>query len=206
MAAKIRITNGNNVVAKVTDEQELLVTQSPYPPKEVQKVRPFRQYLTTDGTPTGTVEMGTDGSVTPVDYYVAAASGVDRYITSLSVLVGYAATGKPFHWADGAALANGFRLFYQSDQGEVELHEGIKSNQDLFRLSKASYLPNQWEVRHVNALNDYGYIMDIDLTEKLPALGVKLADDTRQRLVLCVQDNATSAVTFNIIAYGFDRF
>lgn len=206
MSAKVRITNGNNVDAVVTSDQELLVTTSTYPPFIPQKINPLRQYLTVDGTEGGANEMGIDGSVTPTSFFIQASGADDRYITRLSVIVGYGATGKPFQWADGNALTNGFRMYYESPRGQVNVHEAIKSNQDLFRLGDISFLPSDWETRHVNALNDYGYIMTIDFTRLFPSLGLKLNANTKERLVVTVNDNATNADSFNIIAYGFDRF
>ena len=68
-----------------------------------------------------------------------------------------AAQPEMYHeWADGTSLTNGSRLFYTSTRGEQDIHEGIKSNQDIFRLG-LQLIPNNLEVRHTNALNDYGY-------------------------------------------------
>lgn len=203
--AEITSPDGKNQ-AQVTDDQELCVIEAPYPPLVTQKVRPFRQYLTIDGTASGSNDMGIDGSVTPVDFFVEAKDTEDRYITSLNWLVAYGSIGRPYLWADGAALTNGTRLFYESQSGEVDIHEAIKINQDLFRLSFAP-IPLAWEVRHVNANNDYGYFISTDLTKMGLPFGIKLDRGTKQRLVSCIRDNAgASAVTFNVIAYGFDRF
>jgi hypothetical protein len=197
---------GNKVAAGVTDDQELCVISAPYPPLTVQRVKPFRQYLTDDGLADGTNDMGVDGSVTNVDYYIPANASEDRYITSLNFIVGYGASGQPNEWADGTALTNGSRLFYTSQRGESEIHEGIKSNQDMFRLS-FSPVPTGWEVRHVNATNDFGYFLSMDLTKMGLPFGVKLDRGSSQRLVIRIQDNAgTDADSFNCIAYGFDRF
>ena len=206
MAAKVRLTSGSGVDAIVTGDQELLVTASTYPPFGPQKIAPFRQYLTDDGTATGSNMMGVDGSVTPVEFFIPAAGSDDRYITRISVIVGYGGTGKPFQWADGAALTNGFEMYYDSPRGVVNIHDAIKSNQDLFRLGEVGFLPSDWETRHVDGLNDYGYIMSIDFKSLFPTLGLKLGAGTTQRLVMRVRDNATNADSFNMIAYGFDRF
>jgi len=197
--------NGHKKPAAVSDDHELSVISAPYPPLEVQKVQPFRQYLTLDGTPSGDNDMGVDGSVTNVDYYIPAKVGEDRYITTLNFIVGYGGTSKPYLWADAAALANGCRLFYESQRGEVDIHDGITSNQDFFRLS-FSPIPQAWEVRHVNANNDYGYFITMDLTKLGLQFGVKLDRNSHQRLTMRIRDDATDADSFNCIAYGFDRF
>lgn len=197
---------GKKKAAAVTDDHEISVINAPYPPLNPQKVQPFRQYLTTNGLAAGTKGMNVNGSVTPVDYYIPAKADEDRYITILNFIVGYGSSGQPNEWADGTALTNGTRLFYISNRGEVDIHDGIKSNQDFFRLS-FSPIPTAWEVRHVNALNDYGYFITLDLTKLGLPFGVKLDRGTSQRLTLRVQDNAgTDADSFDCIAYGFDRF
>jgi len=198
--------DGAKVSAGVTVDQELKVIGAPYPPLTVQKVQPFRQYLTDDGLAAGTSNMGVDGSVTNVDYWVPAKAHEDRYITTLSFIVGYGGTSKPYLFADAvAALTNGCRLFYTSQRGEVDIHDGIKSNQDFFRLS-FDLIPTSWEVRHVNANNDYGYFITMDLTKLGLPFGVKLDRGSNQRLIMRIQDDATDADSFDCICYGFDRF
>jgi len=190
----------------VTEDNELCTIVTPYPPLIEQKVKPFRQYLTVDGESDGSNDMGVDGSVTNADYYVPADAENDRYITTLNFIVAYATSGAPYQWADGAALANGSRLFYTSMRGEQDIHEGIKSNQDMFRLS-FSTIPSSWEVRHVNANNDYGYFITMDLTKLGLPFGIKLDAGSNQRLIMRIRDNAgASADSFNCIGYGFERF
>lgn len=198
--------SGNKVAAAVTDDHELHVISAPYPPLVEQKVHPFRQYLTTDGTSSGSSDMGVDGSVTNVDFYISSDSSEDRYITTLSFIIGYGAAGRPYFWADGTALTNGCRLFYDSIRGEKDIHDAIKTNQDFFRLGFAP-VPTAWEVRHVNALNDYGYFVTLDLKKLGFPFGVKLDKGSSQRLTMRIRDDAGStADSFDCICYGFDRF
>lgn len=202
----IRGGGGNKSAVGVTKDQELCVIGAPYPPLVQQKVEPFRQYLTDDGLANGTNNMAVDGSVTNIDYYIKSKPTEDRYITTLNFIVAYGSSGAPYLWANGAALINGMRLFYESQRGEVDIHNAIKSNQDLFRLGFAP-IPAGWEVRHVNANNDYGYFITFDMTKLGLPFGIKLDRGSNQRLVMTVRDNAgTSAIAFDCIAYGFDRF
>lgn len=197
---------GNKKAACVTTDNELCTIPASYPPLSVQKVQPFRQYLTTDGLADGTNDMGIDGSVTAVDYYIPAKAEEDRYITTLNFIIGYGSSGQPNEWADGTALTNGSRLFYDSQRGEVDIHDGVKSNQDFFRLSFAP-IPTAWEVRHVNANNDFGYFITMDLTKLGLPFGIKLDRGSHQRLTMRIRDNAgLDADSFDCIAYGFDRF
>ena len=203
---KVKDGSGKPNYGAISDDGEQLNITSPYPPLRPQKVKPFRMYLTDDGLSTGSNDMGIDGSSTNVDFWIPSSETDDRYITSLNVEVAYGTTGQPNEWADGTALTNGMRLFYISYLGEVEIHEGIKSNQDFFRLG-FSLIPTAWEIRHLGASNDFGYIMEVDLTKMGLPYGIKLDSGTTQKLVITVRDNAgTAADTFNIIGYGFDRF
>mgnify|MGYP006865031009 CR=1 FL=1 len=199
--------SGSKKIIGATDEGELIASIVPYPPIQQQKTHPFRQYFTDDGTSSGSNDMGVDGSTTNVDFFIPASAIADRYITNINVLVGYGTSGQPNQWADGTALTNGTRIFYEaSGVGEVDIHDGIKTNQDLFRLNHNG-IQTSWEVRHVNATNDYGYFMPIDMEQYVMPLGVKLDKGSTQRIVFCIRDNAgTDADTFDAIAYGFDRF
>lgn len=202
----IKDGGGKDVSAAVTKDQELCTISASHPPLVRQKVRPFRQYLTVDGTPTGSNDMGVDGSATNVDFYIPASDNDDRYITSLSFIVGYGAAGQPNLWANGTALTNGSRLFYTDLSGEHDIHDAIKTNQDMFRLS-FSLIPTAWEVRHVNANNDYGYFISCDLRNLGLQYGIKLDKGSNQKLIMRIRDNVgLDADSFNCIAYGFDRF
>ena len=197
---------GNKCFAEVTTDREQLFIQTTYPPLKPQKVRPFRQFMTTTGLPSGSNDMGIDGSSTNVDFWIPSHDKDDRYITALNIIVGYGASGKPYQWANGTALTNGMRLFYISERGEVDIHEAIKTNQDMFRLS-FGLIPKDWEVTHVNANQDFGYIFSFDLTLLGLTHGIKLDAGTTQKIVMRVRDNAgLDADSFNVIAYGMDRF
>lgn len=195
----------NGQGSHVTIDGEDFVTSMGVPPLRPQKQIPFRQYFTDDGLANGTKQMGVDGSVTNVDYYIEADEDNDRYISSLSFIIGYGATAQPNEFADGLALTNGVRIFYDSGKGESDLHDAIKTNQDMFRLSLKP-VPTAWEVRHVNANNDYGYFISTEFNRWGFKHGIKLEHGTKQRFVIRIRDDITFADSFNCIAYGFDRF
>jgi len=197
---------GNKVAASVTDDQELKTIVAPFPPLSEQKTLPFRQYLTTDGAPTSSNDMTVNGSTTNVDFYVLADQSSDRYIASLDFIIGYGTTGQPNEFCDGTALTNGIKLFYEYSGGEIDIHDGIKSNQDFFRIGFSS-VPANWEVRHVNANNDFGYFVSMDLRKLGLPFGIKLQRGTNQRLGVRIRDNVgLDADSLNCITYGFDRF
>jgi hypothetical protein len=208
MALGVTIKDGtgseNEVV--ISDDHSLYVSPLPFPPLIKQKTKPFRHYLTVDGSEAGSNDMGVDGSSTNVDFYIKADNEKDRYITNLSFIIGYGATGKPYLWGDGAALTNGCRLFYTSESGEQDIHDGLKSNQDLCRLA-FTLMPVGWEVRHLDANNDYGFMISMDLRKLGLPNGIKLDRGSSERLVMRIRDNAGAAAdSFNCIAYGFERF
>lgn len=190
----------------VTKDKEQLVIASSYPALLPQKVRPFRQYFTNDGLAAGSNDMGVDGSVTNSEFYIPAHEADDRYITALNFIVGYGGSGQPYEWADGPALTNGIKIAYSNNTGSYIIHDGIKTNQDIFRLS-FSPIPTAWELRGINANNDYGYFISMDITKMGLPFGIKLDRGTRQKLMITIQDNVGAAAdSFDCIAYGFDRF
>lgn len=193
--------SGLNIV-----ENAALTTVVPFPPIIRQKSEPFKQFLTVDGLSTGSSDMSVDGSSTNQEFYITASNTSDRYITSISIIIGYSASGKPFQWADTTALTNGIRFFYESQRGTIDIDSAIKSNSELLRLANDNIINSDWEVRHVGALNDYGYFIKINLNEFSPYFGIKLDKGSNQRLVMNIRDDVTAATTFNTEAIGFDRF
>lgn len=198
---------GSNNEAHVKDDA-LVVTHYTCPPLMPQKCKVFSQYLTDDGLSSGDEDMGIDGSVTEVEYFISANSNDDRYINKLIFLVGYGASAGLWKFADSVgALANGVKLSYRDTYGgEVEI--GIlKSNGDFLRQSLGSgIIPTAWELRHLGANNDYGFLCAIDISQLIPPYGIKLDRGTNQKLVITIRDDCTDADDFNCRAYGFDRF
>jgi len=198
---------GNGKKALVLPQGELLVNNYFCPPLLPQMCKVFRQYLTITGLPAGSNDMGVDGSVNPVLFWIPANADNDRYITTLSFLVGYGAAGALYEWADsGGALANGIRFYYERQGEEVDIHDAIQTNSDLIRLSDMGIVPTAWELRNLGALNDYGYLITVCLSCMIPPHGIKLDRGSTQKLLIEIRDDARDADTFNAIAYGFDRF
>ena len=202
----IKDGGGSKRSVKVTPDQALLSTILVDPPFIPQKSRPFSQLLTQDGTASGTSDMGVDGSSTNVDYYIQAAADEDIYLKALSFEVGYGGSATLYQFADATALTNGFRIFYESIKGEQDLSSSIKTNSDLIRLAVSDILPTSWEVRNLGSLNDYGYIVTVDLLKYSPGQGIKLDKGTSQRFTIRIRDDAQNADTFNCLVSGFKRF
>lgn len=206
--AKVEINQDGQEV-NVTSDHELLVAVSGAPVLTPQKTKPFRQFFTLDGTPEGDHDMGQDGSVSELDFFIPADPEDDLYITHVSIAMGYGASGRPYQFGDGAALVDGVRFFYKGRNEEIDIHDAIKSNQNLFRLSSAHYQA-AWELRGIGDMNDYGYFVTIPLTHFSSNFGIKLDAGTTQKIAFTVRDAmvAVSALTdtFDAVAHGFKRF
>jgi len=210
---KIEDGDGTNRIARVDEDKALRTACSAYPPLEKQRTRMFRQFLTVDGLSSGSSDMGIDGSVTVVEFWIPAANDSDRYITKLSFEITMATQPQFWEFADAnTALANGIRLHYESPSADIDIHDAMLHNWDILRLALGTpsimggSTATVFTARHVGAPNDYGLIPVIDLDLFMPPFGIKLDKGTKERLILTIKDDCTSATTFNCIAYGFDRF
>jgi len=206
---KSNITDGAGTgqQASVLSEGELLVSQHSSPPLLPQKCRVFSQFLTVDGTSAASNDLGVSGAVTPVEYWVPAAEDADRYITKLSFVVGYASAAYIWEFADlNAALTNGVKIYYTDSNREEVTIANPTRNSSFLRLGLSSgIIPTAWELRHLGATNDYGFLTATNLSEFMPPYGIKLDMGTNQRLSILIRDDCTSAVTFNCRAFGFER-
>lgn len=211
MAVKAQILDGYGTgqTASVVDGA-LLVVQATAPPLVEQKSKPFRQYLTTSGTAGGVSSMKAVGSLAaPVNFYTQADADNDRYVTSLSFVL--SGPGARFDQIGAAtALTNGCHLYYSTGEGDVTIHDALKSNFDFVRLclGNPAFGTGADAFRGTNVVgNDEAYIPVLNVALLLPPYGVKLERGSTQKIVLAVRDDTTAAAltAINCIAYGFDR-
>jgi len=193
--------------AKVLDDS-LLVTKNDAPPMLPQYREIFSQYFTVDGTAAGSHDLGVDGSATAVDYWIPAHQERDTYISKIVFLVGYGASAYLWDFADaGAALTNGVKIWYRNTYSNFIVIDSPKSNSDFLRLGLTDgNIPTSWELRHLGATNDYGYMLSIDLSKIMYPYGIKLDAGTSQKFYITIQDDCTDADDFNCKAFGFERF
>ena len=193
--------------AEVDNDKELIVTSRGYPPTGEQKVLPFRQYLTSDGTEGGSSDMRVDGSSTPQDFYIGSHSAQDLYITYLSFVI--ADAGAVLNeFGSLSALSNGGTIFYERSDQTVTIADELQTNFDYVRacLGNPSFGDGAAAFRANNVSgNSEAYIPVLDLTKILPPYGIKLDAATTQRLVHRVNDNVSNLDQFDCIAYGFCR-
>lgn len=198
----VRLAGKSHLVG-VTKEGSLLTSDIGYPPRGLHPTKPFFWYLRNSA---GSENMSVNGSVTPVEFSVNADGDNDRYITGLSIILGYGGTAYLFEFADELALTNGITIKYYSAFGNFDICDAVKKNSDLLRLAVTGIQPT-WEARNFLAINDYGYTVFIDLVKFLPPYGIKLDAGSVQKISVSIRDNLTvSADLFNIFAIGFERF
>jgi hypothetical protein len=211
---KTQIIDGGStpIAACVDDSQSLYMIESPFPPKSGQsRMRIFRQHLTTDGLISdGTNQnMLVDGSSTNVDFYVGSSDKKDRYICIISFLIVDASQTLSEFGNLNTALTNGCRLFYGDDQGEVDIHDALKTNFDFIRLcvGSPSFGDGATAFRAANiASTSEGYLPTLDLRHLFGfKWGVALRVASSQRLTLRIRDDVSGLDQFDAICYGFER-
>lgn len=193
---------GRGSKAKVEDNA-LLTSTYPAPPLVEQKTKIYRSYLLNGASS----DMLVDGSTTAVDFSISADSNNDIYITALTFIHAYpSASALWAEWADdGAALTNGFKLSYIRKGESIDIHDAITVNGELMRLATT---PDLSEKRSILLVNDYGFLVAMDIAAIMPPYGIKLDRGTKQKLTFTVQDDltASNSTLLNCIAYGFERF
>jgi len=202
------ITDGSGTKERAfVRDNSLVITQYGCPPLLPQKNKIFSQKFTTDGTATGTSEMGVDGSGTPVEYYIPAQNENDLYITRLTFVLGYGASAEGFEFADSnSALTNGVKISYTNTYNDEVIIANPKGNYSFMRMSGAHISPEAWEQRGFASSGDYGYFINMYLNNVMPPYGVKLDRGTNQRMSILIRDDCTDADLFNCQVFGFERF
>lgn len=194
-------SNGNNFL-KVNTEGEIGAVVHTHPPlKESITGLPFRQYFTLDGTPDGDNDMIVNGSSTAVDFCIPASPTEERFIKSLSIKLADA-TAKFNEFGALSALTNGVEFEWQSTElGSITIHDGIKDNIEWFRLSNAPITTAS--IIDLSGGGADAIVVQIDLAMLFGnPWGVRLVQETNEKLIFRVRDNLTGLDEFNIIGYG----
>lgn len=203
---KTNITDGLGTKNQchVTKENALLITTSGCPAiTEVNKCEIYRDFLKTSA---GSSDMRVDGSVTNVDFYIQATTGADRYITQISFeLTDAGATLSKFGALN--ALTNGCSLKYEKVGKTITIRDDIKTNWDLVRtcLCNPAFTDTAAFIAKNVSGSSEGVIPVLDLTKLMPPYGIKLRNNTVQKLIFTIRDDVSGVDSFNAIAYGFDR-
>lgn len=209
MAVKANIEDGsgNGNLAKVSNEGFLFTQEAPFPPSgEETKITVYREFLTlnNDGT---TNDMRVDGSTTSQYFWVNAEPNFDIYITTLSFLISDAGAELD-EFGNLSSLTNGCRLFYEDNNGEINIGTDLVSNFEFIRLCQGNpsfgNAGDAFRARNIVGSSE-GYIPVFDFRNFGFRWGLKLKAGTNNRLVMEINDNVSSIDGFNATAYGFRR-
>ena len=199
---------GTKRSARVDDLSSLVVSLNPCPPILEQKNRIFRQYLTADGTSSGSTVMKVNGAVTSVEFWVPAHAVNDRFITAVSFVISDA-TPTLNKFGTITALTNGCDFEYRRRAGEVVIiHGDLKTNWDFIRMCMGypafGDAANAFQATNIVGTSE-GYIPVFNFLAVMPPFGLKLDAGSDQRLILRVNDDLTGVDGFDAISYGFER-
>jgi len=191
---------------KITTEGCASVVVHPHPPTDESiDILPYRSYFTNNGSKL----MNVNGAVTNVDFTVSALQEYDIYVKYISVEIGDGGTPNLNKFGDLTALTNGVSWYWFNQQeGEYELHEGIKTNKEFtIRVGNDSAGfgdgVNAFLADVSGGVSEKSYFPQIDISESygLP-WGLRLRKGTTDKIVFRVSDNLTALTTFNIVAQG----
>ena len=140
MAIDIKIVDGagSGNRAKVNDGGYILTQNSNLPPVDTREQQLlYRQFLTLNGDGT-TTDMIVDGSTTPQLFTINAIPEKDIFITSLSILIQGNNLDLGNNFAGGVALTNGVRMYYEDQNGEVNIGTDLTTNFSFTRLCQGN--------------------------------------------------------------------
>ena len=187
----------------------LHTVEHPAPPFGLaQNMQIFRQFLTADGTSTGSTDMRVDGSVTNVNFWIPAQQSSDLYIKRISFVLADASLSLA-KFGNLTALTNGCTLKYSDKRGDVTIHGALKTSFDLVRLCVGGEVPIGATTSSFIASNvagtSEGIIPSLDFSMVFGfRWGLRLAYGTAQKLVVSIRDDISSGLDqFDCIGYGF---
>ena len=200
---------GTGHKVRVNGEGEINVVVHPHPPRdEVEVAFPFRQYLTDDGTPTGSNDMKVNGATTPVEFCVNAVSDFDIYVKNIAIVIADAGASLS-QFGSITALTNGVDIKWVSqDFGERTIASGLKSNFDFVQtaLGQPAFGDGNGAFRANNVVSTseaFLPVIDLSKTFGLP-WGVRLRKGTKDRLCFVINDNVSTIDRFDALAYGIE--
>jgi len=198
---------GRGYTAKVSPEGFLFTQEAPFPPSgEETKITVYREFLTLNNDST-TTDMRVDGSTTSQYFWVNAEPNFDIYITTLSFLISDAGAELD-EFGNLPSLTNGCRLFYEDNNGEINIGTDLVSNFEFIRLCQGNpsfgNASDAFRARNIVGASE-GYIPVFDFRNFGFRWGLKLKAGTNNRLVMEINDNVSSIDGFNATAYGFRR-
>lgn len=205
-----RIADAEGHRARVTPQGDLVTVLSQNPPLGDEILTtPFVDFLTVNGEIGGDSNLIVDGSGEPVEVSIAARTTGDVYLTTFSVLL----SDSPLslnRFGGSSALNNGLNFFYESPLGRGIAPLPIRTNFDLIRLATLTQpigtKTDAFQLTNAGVDSEDAYAPVIDLTRfGSQSYGIRLRQNSRDRLGFIVNDNLTGLTVFNILAFGFTR-
>ena len=204
---KIEDGEGSGYLAKVSSEGFLYVQEAPFPPaNEETKITVYREYLTLNGDGS-TFDMRVDGSTSSQYFWIESEPDYDIYITSISFIISDVGAALN-EFGALPALTQGCRLFYEDENGEINVGVNLTSNWEFVRLclGEPSFGSGADVFRGQNIVGaSEGYIPTLDFKNFGFKWGLKLEANTTNKLLLEINDDLSTIDGFNALAYGFRR-
>lgn len=202
---------GSGYKIKVDKEGTIGVVRHGHPPTNDDTITvPFGQFLTDDGTETGSNDMRVAASLaSPIPFYIKADQDNDIYIKTISFEIADAgATLSQF--GSITALTNGCVLQWRNNGvGNVDLSQPLQSNFDFIRLcgGQPAFGDGVSAFRASNVVgNSEAYIPILDLSKTFGNIyGIRLRKGTTDEFRLLIRDNTTGVDGFNARIFGIKR-
>jgi len=183
------------------------VVVHPHPPQEESlSTIPYRQYLTDDGTTSGSNDMRVDGSTTPQTFCIKAVEDFNLYIRNIAIVISDAGANLS-DFGSIAALTNGIDIkWITQDLGTVDIATGLKSNFDFVQtaLGQPAFGTGTSSFRANNVVGtSEAYIPVISFPDLFGfSWGIRLRKGTKDKICFTINDNITSIDRFDALAAG----
>lgn len=204
---KTRLVGDSVNLADVQDSG-LLTSCLPYPPLNVDnKIIPFIGNITVKGDGI-TTNLTVNGSVIPIDAFIAPPSSGDLYVTTANILIADSGVVALNRFGNGAPLINGIQFFVENSSERIITSIPLRSNFDLIRVGTLTEgvgsKNDAYQLANTDSANDDGYNPIIDFTRISP-IGIRLIKGSKDKLGISIRDDISAVATFNIIINGFIR-
>lgn len=210
MAHKINIADGTgtNFKAKVTNQHELLVTQSSNPsfpdPTSANQLQYYSKLLGSTGSDSGITNMNVDGSSNPVEFFIKAEPEFDIRIMNIVITI---IDGVINHNKFGAIsiLANGFDLSVTEQGQDTFIIEKAKTNGEILQKSGTlNFFGNSTSVNVIpnfSSAND-ALIINIPISQYIPG-GFRIGINGVDSLQVTINDDLEGLVDMSVRALGY---
>lgn len=202
---KIKSADGNSNFATVSNLKALKVNNQNIPDKN----DPITQVPTT-GFLLEQGSLNSDARVnaslaTPIDFVIESRTDGDLFVQALQFSIADQGANLNDFGAIGD-LTNGMQLIYSNNElGEIILADELKTNYDFVRLSQGNPAFSQG-VESFRATNvagqSEGYLPVLLLNSFGLAFGLRIRQNTEDRLILRIRDNISTVDAFNVFYYG----